>query len=249
MSPGSHITLATSTGPIWLVLVVHVLGGSVALASGTIAVVVAKGGRWHRMAGLAFVVSMLVMAVFGTVVGAYEMKMTGVGGVLTAYLVFTGLTTVRPVAAVRRPQQLVLMVVALLIAFFELTMGVVALGKPHRAINGVPGGMILFMGTIALLAAMGDWRMIRAGGITGARRLARHLWRMCFALFIASGSFFLGQMKFVPESVRSLPLMFVLGLAPLVVLLYWMWRVRLRRSLRGLIVSGARGVATSPSAL
>ena len=141
------------------------------------------------------------------------------------------------------------MVVALLIAFFELTMGVVALGKPHRAINGVPGGMILFMGTIALLAAMGDWRMIRAGGITGARRLARHLWRMCFALFIASGSFFLGQMKFVPESVRSLPLMFVLGLAPLVVLLYWMWRVQLRRSLRGLIVSGARGVATSASAL
>ena len=249
MSPGSHVTLAASTGPIWLVLIVHVLGGSIALASGAVAIAAAKGGRWHRSAGIAVVISMLVMAVFGTVVGAYEMKMTGVGGVLTAYVVFTGFSTVRPVAGAGRAQQGVLMAVAFLIALFELTMGVVAFGKPHRAINGVPAGMILFMGTIALLAAAGDWRMLRAGGIKGARRLARHLWRMCFALFIASGSFFLGQMKFVPAPVRSLPLMFVLGLAPLAVLLYWMWRVRLRQSLRGLIVSNARDVATSPSAL
>ncbi len=44
-----------------------------------------------------------------------------------------------------------------------------------------------------------------------------------------------------------MPLMFALGLAPLVVLLYWMWRIRLRKSLRGLIV-GTRDIATSPSA-
>jgi len=134
------------------------------------------------------------------------------------------------------------MVVALLVAMFELAVGFIALGRPRGTINGVPGGMILFMGTVALLAGIGDWRMIRAGGIRGTRKIARHLWRMCFALFIASGSFFLGQMKFVPEPLRILPLMAALGVGPLFVLLYWMWRVRLRHSLRGMTMTNARHV-------
>lgn len=238
MAPGSEVSLAGSVGPIWLVLVVHVLGGSVALVSGFIAIVVSKGGVWHRRAGMAFVISMLVMAVFGAVVGAYEKRATGVGGVLTAYLVFTGLTAVRSIDAVGRAGQFALMAVALLIAAFEFTVGTIALGRPHGSINGVPGGMMLFMGTIALLAAVGDWRVLRANGITGTRKIARHLWRMLFAMFIATGSFFLGQMQFVPAPVRKLPLMIALGVAPLVLLLYWMWRVRLRKSLRGITMRG-----------
>jgi membrane protein DedA with SNARE-associated domain len=62
---------------------------------------------------------------------------------------------------------------------------------------------------------------------------------MCFALFIASGSFFFGQLRFVPKSLRIMPLMAALGVGPLVVLLYWMWRVRLRRSLRGMTMTRA----------
>ncbi|MGQ0646223.1 MAG: hypothetical protein ACT4P7_01560 [Gemmatimonadaceae bacterium] len=58
---------------------------------------------------------------------------------------------------------------------------------------------------------------------------------MCFGLFIASGSFFLGQMKCLPEPLQILPLLLALGVAPLVVLLYWMWRVRLRQRLQGMI--------------
>jgi hypothetical protein len=232
--------MATSTGPIWLVLLVHVLGGATALVSGFVAIGVAKGGRWHRRAGMVFVASMIVMGIFGAVVAVYEMKGTAVGGIFSAYLVFTGFTAVRPLAGTGRTQHVALMIVPLLVALFQFTVGFIALGMPHMMINGVPGGMILFLGTIALLAAIGDWRMIRAGSIQGTRKVARHLWRMCFALFIASGSFFFGQMKFVPEPLRKLPLMSALGVAPLFVLLYWMWRVRLRHSLRGMIMSNAR---------
>ena len=234
MTAGPHVTLATSSGPIWLTLVVHVLGGTVALISGFLAIAVAKGGQMHRRAGLVFVVSMLVMGVFGSAVALYEVKVTGVGALLTAYFVFTGLNTVRPFAGMGKAQLVAPMVVALLIAGFEYTIGFIALNSPRGAIQGVPGGMMLFIGTIALLAAIGDWRVIREGGIQGTRRLARHLWRMCFALFIASGSFFFGQMRFVPKPLRIMPLMAALGVGPLVVLLYWMWRVRLRRSLRGM---------------
>jgi hypothetical protein len=105
---------------------------------------------------------------------------------------------------------------------------------------------MFFMTTIVLLAAIGDLRMLQAGGIQGTRRLARHLWRMCFGLFIASGSFFIGQMKFIPEPIRFVPLIIVLAVSPLVVLLYWMWRVRLKRNLRGMMTAkpiGAGGPA------
>src|SRR4029077_246733 len=59
--------------------------------------------------------------------------------------------------------------------------------------DGVPVGMTFFMGSVMLLAVAGDVLMLVRGGVFGAKRIARHLWRMCFGLFIAAGSFFLGS--------------------------------------------------------
>ena len=67
------------------------------------------------------------------------------------------------------------------------------------------------------------WRVISGG--------------MCFGLFIASGSFLIGQMKFIPEPIRIVPLIVVLAISPLVMLLYWMWRVRLKQNLRGMMTA------------
>jgi hypothetical protein len=157
-----------------------------------------------------------------------------IGGIFTAYLVFTGFTTVRPLAGRHAPAiNVALLLLVSGLAMGQLSYGVLAINNPVR---GVPTPMIFFIGTIALLAAIGDWRVVRAGSITGARRLARHLWRMCFGLFIASGSFFLGQAKFLPEALRIAPLLGALAIAPLIVLLYWMWRVRLRKQLQGMLL-------------
>ena len=67
--------------------------------------------------------------------------------------------------------------------------------------------------------------MILARGFRGTHRIARHLWRMCFALFIATGSFFLGQAKVIPKPIRIVPLLAIPALLPLVLLLYWLARV------------------------
>jgi hypothetical protein len=118
---------------------------------------------------------------------------------------------------------------------------------PSIEVVGRPrAGPPLIFGMIVLLAAIGDLRAIRAGGLQGSRRLARHLWRMCFGLFIATGSFFLGQMKFIPEPVRILPILLVLAFAPIFFLAYWMWRVRYRGRLAGLVVGAgsARNLST-----
>lgn len=63
---------------------------------------------------------------------------------------------------------------------------------------------------------------------------------MCFALFVASGSFFLGQADEIPESLRIWPVLTILAVLPLVALLYWLWRVRFRRrSSPGIVAAGS----------
>ena len=82
-------------------------------------------------------------------------------------------------------------------------------------------------GVVALLGSAGDRRMIRAGGLRGAPRLVRHLWRMCFALFIASIAFYLGPGR-VPEALRIPALLAGAVLVPIVAMLYWLWRLRVQ---------------------
>lgn len=230
------VSIATSSGLLWLTLVSHFAVGLVALVSGATALAVAKGGRLHRKSGIVFAIAMIGLGVSAAAISAYEGKSV-VGGIFVVYFVFTAVTTVRPLPGTGRMLDIVLMIMILAIGVAMYASGVVVWGLPGHARGGVPAGMIFFLGTIGLLAGVGDARMIREGGLRGPRRIARHLWRMLFALFIATGSFFLGQMKFLPEALQSLPLMMVLGIAPLPILLYWMWRVRLRRRLTGMIIS------------
>lgn len=243
MTPDAKVTIATSTGMVWLGLLIHFGAGLVALASGFIALAVAKGGSWHRQTGLAFVICMIGLGVSAAGVAMHEGKVESiVAGILTTYLVFSGFIALRAMPQPRQRQlNLGIAVVGAALTAIQLPAALGALQEPARVKDGVPNGMTLFIFTITLLAAIGDWRVLRAGSLRGSRRLARHLWRMCFSLFIASGSFFLGQMKFLPEPVRILPLVGVLAIAPLPILLYWLWRVRIRQSLRGMIMHATNG--------
>jgi hypothetical protein len=234
----THLRIATSTGPAHWALIFHAGAGTIGLITGFIALAVAKGGRTHRLMGRIFVYAMIAMGFMAASIAAYEGKASMViGGLFTAYLIFTAMTTVRPVPDEPRGLGVGLGVLALAFGAAEVIMGVGAAGSPTGMKDGVPFPMYFFMGSIALLAGAGDLRMIRAGGVRGAQRIARHLWRMCFGLFIASGSFFLGQMRFFPAPLRIPALLAVPALLPLVALLYWLWRVRFRRSLRGLVTA------------
>ena len=112
------------------------------------------------------------------------------GGVMSSYFVITALTTVRPDSAWTRRLNVAALLAAIALSLIEIGLGLKALVSPHRAINGVPFFMLFFLATVSTLAAVGDLRVMRSGAFTGSPRLARHLWRMCFALFIAAGSFF-----------------------------------------------------------
>lgn len=234
-----RLTLATATGLPWLFLVFHVLMGVVALTTGIVAIAVRKGGPWHRHSGVIFVGTMIAMGLSGVGIAVYEGKADAASGALAAYFAFTAWTTLRPLPGVGVPAHIAVMVLAVAGGASLYLDAFTALGNPGNQLDGVPAGMHFFLGTILLLAAIGDARMIRVGGLQGTRRLARHLWRMCFGLFITTGSFVaqLVQMRFMPAWTRSITLILVLAAGPLLVLLYWMWRVRLRQTLRGLMTA------------
>ena len=143
-----------------VILIAHIFGGSLAIASGFVAMAAPKGASWHRRAGMVFFYAMLLMTTLAVM-------MAGVRGVapatnipvalLTIYLVVTGVQAVRP---------------------------------------------------------------------PGPPRLKRHVVRMSVALFIASGSFFLGQQDEFPRELRGQPIFTLLALAPLMLMLFWLWKLR-----------------------
>ena len=233
-----RLTLATSTGLPFVLLAFHVAMGVVALAAGLVAIAARKGGTTHRLAGLVFACTMIANGLSAGGIAAYQGESMA-AGMLTVYLVFTGFTALRPLPLFGRAVDVGLMVLAFAFAAGSYADGLTALGNPRNQLDGVPAGMLFFLATVVLLAAAGDLRMILGGGVHGTRRIGRHLWRMCFGLFIASGSFAaqLVLMKFMPPALRSFPVILALGGGPLLVLLYWMWRVRLRQNLRGLMTA------------
>ena len=237
-----RVTFATSSGIVWLALAVHFAGGLVSIVAGTIALSVTKGGRLHKQSGLVFTCAMLVLGLTAAGIGTYENRPGQVfAGLIAAYMVFTAMTTVKPLPGIGQRVDVALMVLAFAYAAANLYAGVTEWLDPAVTVVGRPRVVPpLVGGTVILLAAIGDLRAIRAGGLRGSRRLARHLWRMCFGLFIATGSFFLGQMRFIPEPVRIVPLLLVLAFAPILFLFYWMWRVRVRGRLSGIIVGATQ---------
>jgi hypothetical protein len=225
--------------------VVHIVAGSLALAAGYVALHAAKGAPVHRRSGRLFVGAMLVMAVTGAVMSAVQGgEGSVIAGVMTAYLVATALAAVRRPAGWSRRVDAGLMVVALGVGLTSVALGLDTMASPTgKRADGLPPFPFFMFGTVGLVAGIGDLRMLRAGGLQGAPRLARHLWRMCWALWIAAASFFLGQADELPAALRRPALLAIPVLVPLVALLYWMWRVRIRRALRGIVVVGAPDAA------
>lgn len=225
-------------GPI----VLHVVAGGVGIVTGYVALAVAKGGTAHRRAGLAFTWAMLAMASSAWLVAAAKRQPGNlVAATLTLYLVATATLAVRPAGTATRRVERGAMVVALLLGLTSAGIGVDLLASGRMARGGVPAPIFLLFGVVALLGGIGDLRMLRAGGVAGVARLRRHLWRMCFSLWIAAMSFFIGQARHIPEPLRIYPLLALPGLVALLAMAYWAWRTRRRGPARGTAALGVNG--------
>ena len=220
-----------------LILPIHVLAGMIALVVGYVALYAAKGAPLHKQSGRIFVYAMVVMALGGALLAAIDPKGSPtnlVAGLVTFYLVVTAL-----LAAQRQRQpgriDLVIASAAFLLALLALRAGTG--GRPDAAPS-------IMFALVAVIGGVGDVRVIRAGGIQGPRRIARHVWRMCLAMFVAAGSFFLGPRGRVPEFMYVPALLPIPVLIPVVAMVFWLVRLRVKKTFRGIVgIAAARSSA------
>jgi hypothetical protein len=219
--------------------VVHITGGAVGIVSGFTALFAGKGSPLHRRSGQVFVGAMLAMASTGGGIAIVKGEIGNIfGGMLALYMVVTAMTTVRPLS---RRLDIAAMILAIALGVWSLTLAGTAVAAGKSTAGDLPVGMVIVIfGIIPLLSAFGDWRVMRVGGIHGRQRLVRHLWRMNFSLWIATASFFTIRRRvamILPEPFLSEPVRMIPFLLPLLAILYWVWRIKYRKTYRPVKIS------------
>jgi len=212
---------------------IHICGAVVALLAGFMAMSFRKGSGLHSAAGMVFSISLLCAAAAGTYMAIFIKPNKGnvMGGLLVLYLVATGWAVAR-----RRERKAGIfdrsaLLMALAIAAAAMTWGFQAATSRTGMNDGYSPGMYFFFGSIALLFAVSDVRMILRGGVAGSQRIARHLWRMSLALLFALISFYPSRARLFPKWVNDSNLLYVPHLLLAVAMLFWLVRVRSRKLL------------------
>ena len=215
-----------------VLLPVHIVGGMFALLFGYTALYATKGATLHRKSGLGFVIAMIVMSLTGAFIATFKPDRGSIiAGLLTFYFVVTGLMTVKQVPNHKRIE-IIAMVWGFVLGLFAIWAGwwLAQRGRPEAA-------PMLIFAAMAIGGAIGDWQMIRGGGLEGKPRIKRHLWRLCFAMWVAAASFFWGPQGRVPEIIRIPALLPIPVLTPIVVMLYFMWRLRGKKTVKGVVTA------------
>lgn len=223
------------TALVTAVFALHIISGTAALLAGAAAICMRKGSTLHRRVGDGFVVAMILMSISAGVLGVVRpgQIVNVLIAVFTLYLVGTAwLAGRRGDAGGGVPDRIALAASLLLCApfallIFQIVSGV-TLVKTAFAIRGpILVALCVFSGVIAT-AALGDLHVVLSRGLTGTARVARHLWRMCFALAMASGSAFTnGFARLLPGPYHVPPAFFAPQLVMLALLIYWLVRIRL----------------------
>ena len=222
------------------ILAAHICAGTVGVLSGTAALSFRKGSPRHVLAGKVFVASMLTMAAAAVYLAMVKHQSNNVGGgILTFYLILTAWLTARRIDGETSRFDSVALLIPLTLGILTWVNGIKVVRSGAGSQDGVPVGMMFFMGSVMLLAAAGDGRMLLRGGVFGSQRVVRHLWRMCFGLFIAAGSFLLGPSnrplrllskvgigQHLSPALFNTSLYSILTILPLVLLIVWVARVR-----------------------
>jgi uncharacterized membrane protein len=233
------------------ILILHICAGTIGCLSGFVAVSFRKGSRRHAIAGIVFVISMLCLALSGAFMAWIQSQPGNVmGGTVTFYLVATAWLTAKRREGKPGIFDWGALLMASALATVALTWAVEAATSPTGLKLGYPWAPYLMLGSVTLLATIGDVRMLVRGGIAGTQRIARHLWRMCFAWFIASSSIFLARQQLFPAIMRKTGALFLLSFLPLMLMIFWLIRIRFKSVSRKMgIVAVTPGPATPEPAL
>ena len=212
-------------------LLIHIGTATIALLAGFLAMVLRKGSGLHSAAGTVFFGSMLCMAGSATVLSVFHKPNMAnlVVSLLALYLVTTARWAARRKDGATGARDVAAMLYVLAVGLLGWSFGIQAANSPRGMKHGMPAAIYFMFGTIAFLSAFSDVRMLRRGNLAGAVRIRRHLFRMSGALLIATLSFFPGQARNLPSSLRKQPLAFAPHVFLAGSMIFWMVRTRARR--------------------
>ena len=223
------------------ILLFHICAGTLGVLSGAVAVSFRKGSRRHALAGRFFAISMLSLGASGAFMAVTKWEPGNIlGGLFTCYLVATAWMTAKRRDAATGIFDCGALLLVLALTAVELTLGLEAATSPTGIKYGYPSGPYFFIGSVALIATAGDVRMLVRRGISGTQRIARHLWRMCFAFFIAAASIFLARQQLFPALMRKTGVLFLLSFFPLILMIFWLIRLRFSSAFKGVVSRDVR---------
>ncbi len=207
---------------------IHIAAGIAAIPLGTIAVATRKGGQVHLLAGNWFAASMMVLGVTAAILEPFRTPTPGspAGPLIVCYFVATSWMAARRRDGRTGKFEIGACAIALLAGVVIVWSGLMG-----EASTPAGRGPVIIFGAVCLLAGLLDLNAILRSPLSGRQRISRHLWRMCVAFFIATGSFFLGQQDALPAAVRGSPWMFVPAFAPILIMLFWLARLRFAKAI------------------
>ncbi|MDO3387192.1 hypothetical protein QWI17_15220 [Gilvimarinus sp. SDUM040013] len=234
LNPSAHVALHWGAN---FILYTHIIGGALGLLTGLIASLAKKGGTLHKRAGKVFMVSMFVCYFIGAMVAPFlsdGQRPNFVAAVLALYLLVSGIHAAKRKIYTASIYNALGLVVALGISAMGFLFMYMGSQSEAGSVDGSPPEAFVIFAIVGLLAFIGEARVLIIRKLSQEARLIRHLWRMCFSFFFASGSLFFGQPQIFPQWFNASLLPEVLAIFPILILVYGVLSVSLKGLLKRL---------------
>ncbi len=216
-------------------LVLHIASGLIALMAGLVAMASRKrAGGLHALTGQIYYLTMSTMAITAAILTFWEPDRLTLGAAIwTFYLVQTARN-----AALNRTGELDrtarwLIPVGAAATVIFLHGGTVAASSDDGEFQGMATAAFFVFGSFAMLGLVFDLSLVWRNRLSVRQRIARHLWRMVAAYFLAATSLFLGQQDDVFPFMAGSLILFLPSLLTLGFLIYWIAYVRFARNWPG----------------
>ncbi len=210
------------------ILVLHILGGTLGILTGFVAIAVSKGQQLHRVAGKVFFAAMFISYLLAAMVAPFlnsGQRPNSVAALLALYLLFSGVSAARRRTFTASWRERAGLVVAVFVTTMGMWFAATGLQSESGTVDGSPPQAFAIFILTGFAATLGELRVLKQGGLSPRDRQKRHLWRMCMSFFIACGSFFLGQPQVFPGWFNASFLPHLLTLAPLAAMVFFLIRL------------------------
>lgn len=181
----------------------HFLAGCISLAGLCVAFAAPKGALLHRAGGLIFVITMLALTSTGLWMSiSREILFTVFLSLISFHCILSGWAA----AGNNKLAHIITRgswASSSLIAIGAIWGGQIARAAPGKQLNDLPVGAFYFVAALSTLIFLQDLTYLLFHSNSQNKRITRHVWRMGFSAFLATGIFFFGNNHVLPDFLRA----------------------------------------------